>query len=88
MCCWNGGEEVNAKEIERGGGVAPHRKGPERDPTHCLRGIGGSRSTKSFYESPIEVAQLTIAARWCIVLCNKGILHLGARGHQEAPVRQ
>jgi hypothetical protein len=21
------------------------------------------------------VAQLTIAARWCIVLCNKGVLH-------------
>jgi hypothetical protein len=34
------------------------------------------------------VARLTIAARWCIVLCNKGILHLGARGHQEAPVHQ
>ena len=27
---------------------APHRKGPERDPTHCLRAIGDSRSTKSF----------------------------------------
>jgi hypothetical protein len=26
----------------------PHRKGPERDPTHCLRAIGDSRSTKSF----------------------------------------
>jgi hypothetical protein len=34
------------------------------------------------------VAQLTFAARWCSVSRNKGILHLGARGHQEAPVRQ
>jgi hypothetical protein len=34
-----------------------------------------------------EVA-CAIAARWCIVLCDKGILHLGARGHREAPVHQ
>jgi hypothetical protein len=31
MCCWNEGGEVNAKEIKRGGGVAPHRKGPGRE---------------------------------------------------------
>jgi hypothetical protein len=34
------------------------------------------------------VAQVTIAARWCIGLGNKGILYLGARGRQEAPKRQ
>jgi hypothetical protein len=33
-------------------------------------------------------AQLAIAASWCVVLCNKDTVHLGARGHQEAPVRQ
>jgi hypothetical protein len=29
------------------GGSRRHRKGPERDPTHCLRAIGDSRSRKS-----------------------------------------
>jgi hypothetical protein len=28
------------------------------------------------------------AALRVVVLCNKGVLHLGVRGHQEAPVRQ
>jgi hypothetical protein len=46
---------LNAKAAEYnpqggvGGGVAPHRMGPERDPTHCLRPIDDSRSPKSQY---------------------------------------
>jgi hypothetical protein len=31
LCSQNGGERKSDKR----GGVAPHRKGPERDPTHC-----------------------------------------------------
>jgi hypothetical protein len=48
---------------------------------------GGCRSIK-FNGRQGNLALCPNAARWCIVLCNKGILHLGARGHQEAPVHQ
>ena len=34
-------------EVGRGGEVALHRKGPERDLIRCLRSIGESRSHKS-----------------------------------------
>jgi hypothetical protein len=71
-----------------GGGVAPHRMGPERDTAHCLRGRSTGVDQRGASRSADGGAQLTIAASWCVVLCNKGVLHLRARGHQEAPTRQ
>ena len=46
------GEKEERSEVKKepglkGGGVALHRKGPERDLLRCLRSIGESRSRRS-----------------------------------------
>ena len=76
--------------------------GPEARERGPTQGMSTGDRRESINEEPVGArlwsyrgAQLTTsplqrvgAALRVVVLCNKGVLHLGVRGHQEAPVRQ
>jgi hypothetical protein len=61
-------EQDEGRSGRGGGGVALHRKGPERDLIRCLRSIGEGRSHKQPVGAPDRGAQLAIATNgsmWC-----------------------